>query len=185
MSFITGLRNSFKSKVQRDKSPSSPSPKQPNAIISADSLDSNRAVTTIETTEITYLNSNNLSSPTHNCHSITRKRSSSTRRLPFATISNNTPDQLEAEQASYKYEQNLLSPNQSPSIIFKSDAATRRDDSDADCGISSNDDKNRQIGDDDLNETKNNINYAKQGFAFIRSTKSYSFRHRRSFNKKR
>ncbi len=184
MSFISGLRNSFKSKVQRDNAPSSPSTKQPNTIIT-DSLDSNRVVTTIETTEITYLNSNSLSSPTHNCHSITRKRSSSTRRLPFATISSNTPDQFEAEHASYKYEQNLLSPNQSPSIVFKGDATARRDDSDADCGISNSDDKNRLIGDEDLNETKNNINYAKQGFAFIRSSKSNSFRHRRSFTKTR
>jgi len=157
-------------------------------------------VTTIETSEITYLNNNiqatSPSSPTPSRQSISKKRSSSTRRLPFATISNNTPDQIDNEDVSFKCEQNLLSPNLSPNIIFNSNlVVAKRDEANGgeeiDININdlnnnnNNDGNNNGLNDNEWNETKNNINYAKQGFAFVRSTKSNSFRHRRSFIKKR
>ena len=177
-SFISGLRNSFKSKAGRPKSPGSPSS---SSMQTKDSPNPHRIVTTIETSDITYL-SNNMqpsspTSPTPNRHSITKKRSSSTRRLPFAIISNNTSDQHETLNASYNYEQNLLSPNVSPSIKFNNEVNSGEE-----IDININNIDNGM--DEDWNETKNNINYAKQGFAFVRSTKYNSFRHRRSFNRR-
>ena len=185
-SFISGLRNSFKSKSGRPKSPgsSSSSSMQTNSTLFTDSPIPHRIVTTIETSDITYL-SNSMkpsspTSPTPNRHSITKKRSSSTRRLPFAIISNNTSDQHETFNASYNYEQNLLSPNVSPSIKFNNEANSGEE---IDININNIDGNNPGM-DEDWNETKNNINYAKQGFAFVRSTKSNSFRQRPSFKRR-
>ena len=188
MSFISGLRSSFKLRNEtRSPEENSNNLLCPQAVRPAvsetslnksfqssslfDTLTVNRVVTTIETTEITYLNSNSAVSPTSSSspsqQSLSKKRSSSIRRLPFATITSNL-DVVNLDM-SLKFEptkSNEHLPALAPEFIPKS-----------------NEEINKAVVEDSL-ETKTNINYAKQGFAFVRASKSNSLRLRRSIRKR-
>ena len=92
---------------------------------------------------------------------INKKRATSTRRLPFATISS-TNEEGVSDTLNFDRNQTsdqLLAP-QSPKLLLNNEHIINEEPS-------------------DTSDSKNNIIYAKKGYAFVRSSKSSSFRHTR------